>query len=142
LKGSGTPKNVLAAFAVAPLGGAGLMAAIAFLAVFLRDGDGIGAGIVAAVLLVLISLLGYAIAIMVGIPGYLLFRRLGWVRRPHWIALGAVLGATVAAIWPIRVLLINPNVDYGIAALAAITVAGLVWGATSGLAFGWVIKIN
>lgn len=141
-KGNGTRKNVLAAFAVGPLGGAGLVAAIAFLGVLLRDRDGIAAGTVAAVLFVLISLLGYAVGIIAGIPGYLLFRRLGWVRWAHWITLGAVLGATVAAIWPLRVLLINPDVDYGIAALAAITFAGLLWGAASGLAFGWVIKVD
>lgn len=141
-KGNGTPKNVLAAFAIGPLGGAGLVATIAFLGVLLRETDGIAAGTVAAVLFVLISLLGYAVGTIVGIPGYLLFRRLGWVRRAHWIALGAVLGATVAAIWPLRVLLINPDVDYGVVALAIITIAGLLWGAASGLAFGWVIKVD
>ena len=141
-KGNGTSKNVLAAFALGPLGGAGLMAVIAFLGVLLRDGDGIGAGTVAAALFVLVSLLGYAVAIIAGIPGYLLFRRLGWIRRAHWIALGAVLGAVVAAIWPARVLLINPDVDYGFVALVAITFAGLFWGAASGLAFGWVIKVD
>ena len=119
-----------------------MVAAIAFFGVFLRNGDGIAAGTVAAVLFVLISLVGYAVGIIAGIPGYLLFRHLGWVHRVHWITLGAVLGATVAAIWPLRVLLINPDVDYGIAALAIITVAGLLWGTASGLAFGWVIKVD
>jgi hypothetical protein len=141
-KGKARPKNVLAAFAVAPLGGAALVAAITLIfGVFSGYWDNAG-GAVAAMLFVLASIMGYAVEIIAGIPGYLLFRHLAWVRRVHWITLGAVLGAASAAIWPLRVLLLNPDVDYGIAAVATLAFAGLLWGAASGLAFAWIIKVE
>ena len=93
-------------------------------------------------LFVLTSIVGYAVGIVAGIPGYLLFCRLGWVSRVHWIALGAALGAVAGAIWPLRVLLLNPDVTYGTAAVAALAIAGLLWGAAWGLAFAWVIKVQ
>ena len=141
-KGKARPKNVLAAFAVAPLGGAGLVAVIApILGIFSGYWDKAG-GTVAAMLFVLSLIVGYAVEIIAGIPGYLLFRHLAWVRRVHWIALGAVLGAASAAIWPLRILLLNPDVDFGIAAVAILTAAGLLWGAASGLVFAWIIKVE
>ncbi len=135
-------KNVLAGLAIAPLGGAGVVAAATLvLGIFLADW-GKAAGGVAAMVFVLTSILGYAVSIVAGIPGYLLFRRLGWICRWHWIALGAGLGAVGAAIWPLRVLILNPDVTHGTTALACLAIGGLLWGATSGLAFAWVIKIE
>jgi hypothetical protein len=136
------PRNALAAFAVAPLGGAGVIAAIALVLGVFLVGWGKAAGGVFAMLFVLTSILGYAVAIVAGIPGYLLFRRLGWVRRAHWIALGAVLGTVGASIWPLRVLILNPTVTHGTTALACLAIGGLLWGAASGLTFAWVIKIE
>lgn len=141
-KGKVRLKNVLAAFAVAPLGGAGLVAVITLIfGVFSGYWDGAG-GTVAAMLFVLALIAGYAVEIIAGIPGYLIFCHLAWVRRVHWIALGAVLGAAGAATWPLRILILNPDVDYGIATVAALTSAGLLWGAASGLAFAWIIKVE
>jgi hypothetical protein len=141
-KGKARPKNVLAAFALAPLGGAGLVAATALIfGVFSGYWDNAG-GTVAAMLFAFALIVGYAVEIVAGIPGYLLFRYFAWARPVHWIGLGAVLGGASAAIWPLRVLLINPDVDYGIAAVAILTFAGLLWGAASGLAFAWIIKVE
>jgi hypothetical protein len=141
-KKNATLKNVITAFAVAPLGGAGVVAAIALVFGVLLAGWGRSAGGVVAMVFVLTAILGYAVGIVAGIPGYLLFRRLGWVCRAHWIALGAALGIVSGAIWPLRVLLLNPDVTHGTAALGALTIAGLLWGAASGLAFAWLIKVE
>jgi hypothetical protein len=135
-------KNVIAAFAVAPLGGAGVVAAITLIFGVFFAGWGEAAGGVAAMLFVLTSILGYAVGIVAGIPAYLFFRHFGWVCRVHWIALGAVLGTASAVVWPLRVLLLNPDVTYGTAAVAGLAVAGLLWGTASGVAFAWIIKVE
>src|SRR5262245_52461002 len=114
---------------------------VAMFGVFVGGWGSAGGG-VAVMLFVLVSLVGYVLEIIGGIPGYILFRHLGWIRRAHWIALGAVLGAIAAAIWPIRVLLLNPNVNYGIEAVGVLAAAGLAWGAAAGIGFAWVIKIE
>jgi hypothetical protein len=142
LKKEARLKNVLAGFAIAPLGGAGVVAAATLVFGILLTDWGNAAGGVAAMVFVLTSILGYAVGIVAGIPGYLLFCHLGWICRVHWIALGAGLGAVGAAIWPLWILILNPDVTHGTAALACLAIGGLLWGAVSGLAFAWVIKIE
>jgi hypothetical protein len=134
------PKNALAAFVAAPIGGAAVMAALAliFFGVFWRGWG--AAGALAGMLFVLISIVGYLIEVFVGVPGYLLFRHFGWVRGTHWVVLGAVLGTVCGASWPLAVLLFKPDVRYGIAAVGLFAFAGLLWGAASGLTFAWIIK--
>ena len=133
-------KNTIAAFVVAPIGGAAVAAAVALIVgVFLRGWA--AAGAIAGMMFVVISIVGYLVEILVGVPGYLLFRHLGWVRRRHWIVLGAVLGTGSGAIWPLAVLLLNPDVQHGVAAIAVLAIAGLVWGVASGLTFASIIKV-
>src|SRR5262249_32441731 len=76
-------RNVVAAFAVAPLGGGALVAPIALIGALF--------GQVTAkevfMLPILFSILGYVAAVVFGIPGYLIFRRLGWINRAHWVLL-------------------------------------------------------
>jgi hypothetical protein len=136
------PKNVLVAVAVAPLSGALAVAAIAlvFGTLSARWGEAAIGG--AAIVFVSTSILGYAIEILAGVPCYFLLRRLGWITRKHWIALGAILGTTVAAIWPSYVLSLNRDVAYGIAAVALFSTVGLVWGTAAGAAFAWIIKVD
>jgi hypothetical protein len=136
------PKNLLFAFAVAPLSGAFAVAAIVLIFGVLLARWGRGAGGVAATLFVLVSILGYAVEIVAGVPCYFLFRRLGWIMHNYWIAFGAILGTVTAAIWPICVLVLNPEVAYGAAAVAVSSTVGLVWGAASGAAFAWIIKVD
>lgn len=85
--------------------------------------------------------LGYVVAIILGIPSYLLFRRWGWVGRRHWFLLGAVIGALSGALFMI-VGLVNPNSAESQARnviLAGIVVALVSAGAT-GAMFAWLIR--
>jgi hypothetical protein len=118
------------------------MAAVTFVFGVFLAGWGKAAGGVAAMVFILASIVGYAVEIVAGVPAYLLFRRLGWVSRVHWIGLGAALGIGVASIWPLRILLLNPDVAYGTAAVGGFSVAGLLWGTASGLAFAWMINFG
>jgi hypothetical protein len=54
--------------------------------------NGFGVGANAAIMFVVSLLAAYSAAAVVGVPGYLLFRRVGWVRRLHWFLLGTVIG--------------------------------------------------
>jgi hypothetical protein len=132
-------KNALAACVAAPIGGAAVMTAVAlFFGVYWRGWE--AAGAFAGMLFVFILIVGYLVEIFVGVPGYLLLRHIGWVSQGHWVVLGAVLGTCSGAIWPVSVLLLNPDVQYGIAAVALFAFAGLLWGVTSGLIFAWIIR--
>jgi len=48
--------------------------------------------IVLGALFVGLLILGYLVSILLGIPGYLLFRRMGWLARRHCFLLGAAIG--------------------------------------------------
>jgi hypothetical protein len=100
------------------------MAAVTFVFGVFLAGWGKASGGVAPMVFILASIVGYAVEILAGIPAYLLFRRVGWGGRVHWLGLGAALGIVVAAIWPLRILLLNPDVTYGTAAVASFSVAG------------------
>ena len=134
-------KNVVAAFAAAPLGGAGAIAAFTFLAVLLGGPADLAVG-AAVGLFILTLILGYVVAVVLGIPGYLLFRRLGWISRAHWILLCAVLGSAAGAAWPVAVLLSRANTVDPLTSIGGLAVAGLLVGTVSGFVFAWVIKIE
>jgi hypothetical protein len=135
-------KNVVAAFAAAPLGGAGAMAAIGWLVSAFSYGPNAVATEAAVLLFIFFSILGYAVALVLGIPGYLLFRRMAWVRRAHWVLLCAILGAAAGSIWPVVALLARIAVGNPAASIGGFTVAGALVGTVSGFVFAWVIKIE
>jgi len=137
-------RNVVAAFAAAPLGGAGVTAAIGWLVGLFSFGLNAAAAEAAAPLFIVLSILGYAVAIILGIPGYLLFRRMAWVRRAHWVLLCAVLGAAAGSIWPVAALLTRIDIDisYPVAAIGGFAIAGALVGTVSGLVFAWIIRID
>ena len=91
-------RPVIIAFAVSPLAASTASAVWVFgLGEFLGDfHNGLGVGANAAIMFVVSLLVAYPTAAVVGVPGYLLFRRVGWVRRRHWFLLGT--GISFAAI--------------------------------------------
>jgi len=135
-------KNVVAAFAAAPLGGASVVAAIALMLAAFLGGPGDIAVNAAVALFILTSILGYVVAGVLGIPGYLLFRRLGWIRRAHWVLLCAVLGSAAGAVWPVVALLSRINGVDPVASIGGFAVAGLLVGTVSGFVFAWIIKVE
>jgi len=85
--------------------------------------------------------LGYVVAIILGIPSYLLFRRWGWIGRRHWFLLGAALGALSGALFMI-VGLANPNGAESQArnVISAGVVVALVSAGATGAMFAWLIR--
>ncbi len=135
-------RNVVAAFAAAPLGGAGVTAAIGWLIGLFSFGPNAAAAEAAALLFIFFSVLGYAVAIILGIPGYLLFRRMAWIRRAHWVLLCANLGALAGSIWPVVALLARIDVVNPAASIGGFAFAGALVGTVSGFVFAWIIKIE
>ena len=135
-------RNVVAAFAAAPLGGAGATAAIGWLVGLFSFGLNAVAAEAAALLFIVFSILGYAVAIVLGIPGYLLFRRMAWVRRAHWVLLCAILGAAAGSIWPVVALLTRIDVGDPTASIGGFAIAGALVGTVSGFVFAWIIRIE
>jgi hypothetical protein len=136
-------KRVVAAFAAAPLGGAGAAAAITL--VLTLDATLDVAAAIAATAFAFTAIIGYAVAVLLRIPGYLFFRRLGWVRRAHWILLCAGLGGIAGAIWPLLEFASGQGIGsptlYG-AIVGGFILAGALLGAVSGLVFSLVIKFD
>ena len=134
--------NVVAAFAVAPLGGALLAAIVGFVLVLLADtGEMMGRVVGSAFLLT--AAFGYAAAIVLGIPGFLLFRRMRWIRRAHWVLLCAAVGGIVGAAVPAAgVLLTGGEYERLWEAAGIFLIAGAVFGVASGLLFARTIKIK
>src|SRR5262249_24089570 len=130
------PRNVAAAFAVAPLGGGALVAPIALVGALF----GQVTPEEVFILPILFSIHGYIAAVVFGIPSYLVFRRLGWIKRIHWVLLCAGIGGINGAVWPVVALLIQLETDYPVATIGGFTVAGVLVGIVSGLVFAKVIK--
>ena len=133
-------KRVVAAFVAAPLGGAAAIAVIAFSLVAI-GGSPEMAPFVAGQLFALAAIIGYAVALILGIPGFLLLRRFGWVRRAHWVLLCASLGAVAGGIWPVFALIAGyPGSPLGL--IGVFILPGMLLGVASGLVFAWVIKVE
>jgi hypothetical protein len=86
---------------------------------------------------------GYLVSIVVGIPVYLLFRRLGWIGRSHRFLLGAAIGALSGALFTLAGLIstrsAGPQVRDVVFAGALI---GFVLAGVVGLIFAWLIRPN
>jgi hypothetical protein len=135
-------RRVVLAFLAAPLGSAAVLA-VTVIATTLGESLEVSATIT-ALAFGFTAIFGYAVAVVLGIPGYLLFRRRGWVRRAHWILLCAGLGGVAGAIWPLLRLAGGEPVE-SLALYTAIVggfvLAGALLGAVSGLVFSLVIKL-
>jgi hypothetical protein len=84
---------------------------------------------------------GYLAVIVLGVPGYLLLRRVGWVRRRWWFLLGIVMGCAAGALLMTMVYGHSNDAQAHPAYFvlgAAILVAPLV--VTTGLVFMWLIR--
>ena len=134
-------KHVLAAFAVAPLAGALLVTVVAF---FFAASVGVDEimGTVVEMTFILTAAIGYAAAIVMGIPVFLLFRHLRWIRGPHWILMCTSIGAAAGAAWPAAVMVIGDETENAWAVLGAFLVTGSLVGAASGLLFARMIRIE
>ncbi|HZF34686.1 MAG TPA: hypothetical protein VE914_12875 [Candidatus Angelobacter sp.] len=134
--------NVVAAFATAPLGGAGLVATIAFVAALSlgAPADGVINGVFTS--FILIAILGYVAALVLGLPGYLVLRHRGWIRGAHWVLLCAGVGSAAGAVWPAVALLSRFQIGDPVASIGGFAAAGALVGAVSGFVFAKVIRID
>jgi hypothetical protein len=133
-------QNVVAAFAVAPLGGALLVALfVSLMTVTIGAGRLLGSVVGTAFLFT--AGVGYAAAIVLGIPGFLLFRHLRWTCRAHWVLLCAAVGAVTGAVMPAAMTLIGSDGERVWMAIGVLFVTGGIVGAASGLLFARTIKV-
>ncbi len=130
--------RVLAAFIAAPLAGAGAVAARALVTVALDSSFDL-ASTIAAKTLFFEAIRGYAVAALLGTPGYLLFRRMGWIRRAHWVLLWIFLGVIMGVTWPLLTQ-VSGGPSLPLILVGAFAVTGLLFGVASGLAFALIIK--
>jgi len=132
--------GVIAAFAISPLA-ASAATSLCMFAVghfVANPNDEYGPGAVAAILFVISLLAGYLAAVVLGVPGYALFRRIGWVHRRHWFLLGTAIGCVSAA------LLVTAGYRYGhiaesnaVSAVAGMAVLTAPLPLVMGLVFTW-----
>jgi hypothetical protein len=139
--GSSRLENVVAAFAVAPLGGALVVGLIGYLFGAIMGGENIVGTIVAGGFLATAGV-GYAVAIILGIPGFLLFWRLRWTRGAHWVLLCAAVGAVTGAVAPLILTAFGGQLEEICQAAGVLLIAGAAVGKASGLLFARVIKVR
>ena len=130
MKGT-TPRveRVLAAFLVSPMAGVALITAFVWLTVRVPD----------LKLLIGVCLLYYPIALVPGIPGYFLLRRLGLLRRAHWTLLFSTTSGALSAI--LALLFRVPHAP-GAVGIVGTAILGLLAGALSGFAFAAIIRVR
>ena len=136
-------RRVIIAFAVSPLAASTTSAVWAFaLGEFLggfHNGFGVGAN--AAMMFVLSLLAAYLAAAVLGVPGYLLFRRVGWVRRRHWFLLGTVIGyAAIGQILVVGILASAQVRDQWAYGALGTVILGAPSALVMGLVFTWLIR--
>jgi hypothetical protein len=103
--------------------------------------NGFGVGANAAIMFVVSLLVAYPTAAVVGVPGYLLFHRVGWVRRLHWFLLGTVIGfAAIGAIVTIGLLASRLPRDQWVYGIVGTALFGAPPALVMGGAFAWLIR--
>jgi hypothetical protein len=136
-------RRVIIAFAVSPLAASMTSAVWVFALGQFFGGfhNGFGVGVNAAIMFVMLLLAAYLAAAVLGVPGYLLFRRIGWVRRRHWFLLGTVIGyAAIGQILAVGILAsaqVRDQWEYG--ALGSV-VLGAPLALVMALVFTWLIR--
>jgi hypothetical protein len=137
----GRSRPVIIAFAVTPLAASTVLAAWVFALglLFKEPQDEMGA--LVAIFFAASLFLGYLATIVLGLPGYLLFRRIGWVARRHCFLLGAIVGfAEGALLLAVGILgnddlLANPVAAIGGFALLTAPLVSVM-----GVLFAWLIR--
>ena len=86
-------RPILVAFAISPLAASLVLALWFFVIAGIFGGPrgGMGIGKITAVFFATSLFLGYVAAGIIGVPGYFLLRRMGWVRRRSWFLLGVTM---------------------------------------------------
>jgi H+/Cl- antiporter ClcA len=101
----------------------------------------------AAMLLLLASIVWYFVSIVFGLFGYLLFRSRSWIHGHHWVLLFAVIGFVTGAVIFFPLWIFGPTVDVNnplavIRTFIGCTVAALLAGTVTGLIFAWITKVK
>ena len=136
-------RTVIIAFAVSPLAASGASAAsvLAWDEFFGGFHSRFSVGANAAIMFVVSLLATYLAVAVLGVPGYLLLRRVAWVRRWHWFLLGAVIGyAAIAQILAVGFIASSQAREQW----AYSATGGVIFGAPPALAMGlmltWLIR--
>lgn len=133
--------RVVIAFAPGPAVASVTVAILVLVLGLLLDAHRDGLAILVGGLLGGMLVLGYAAAIIVGIPSYLLFRRWGWIGRRHWFSLGAAIGVLPAALLMIMGLAnLNGAESHAGNVISADVVIALVSAVATGSMFAWLIR--
>jgi len=136
-------RPVIFAFAVSPLAASAALAAWVFtLGKFFGDPDDeFGVGATTAIISAASLFSGYLAAIVLGVPGNILFRRIGWIGRRHCFLLGTVIGCAAAALLLTMGVLAGDyagsKLIYAIAGGAVVTVPPAL---VMGVVFTWLIR--
>jgi hypothetical protein len=136
-------RRVIIAFAVSPLAASTTTAVwvVAFGEFFggLHNGFSVGAN--AAIMFVTSLLAAYLATAVLGVPGYLLFRRVGWVRRRHWFLLGTIVGyAAIGQILVVGLLASTQVRDQWAYGALGTVILGAPPALVMGLVFTWLIR--
>jgi len=129
-------RPLLFAFAISPLA-ASLVLALWF-PIIAEIGDltgGMGIGKITAIFFAMSLFLGYMAAGIIGVPGYFLLRRMGWVRRHSWFLLGVVM-ETAAGGLLVAVGYGYPSIYFVVGAVLLVAPPAL----TTGFVFMWLIR--
>jgi hypothetical protein len=134
--------SVRIAFAVGPPAASAVLAALMFALglAFEERKDEIGE--IVAIIFATSLLFGYLATIVLGLPGYLFFRHLGWLARRHCFLLGAIVGLVDGALL-VTIGILGGGEDVERDAAAAI-IGGLLLTSplilTMGALFAWLIR--
>jgi energy-converting hydrogenase Eha subunit A len=80
---------------------------------------------------------GYLAAAVLGVPGYWLFRRMGWSQRRHWLLLGGVVGGASRAFLSVAALLFAAKTA---SAFTGLVILGLVVTPMAALCMGLMFR--
>lgn len=134
-------KRVVIAFATGPLAAAAATTMLFLLLGLVFEEDREVLALILGTLFVGLLILGYLLSFILGIPGYLLFRRMGWLARRHCFLLGAAIGILCGACVALTGL--GPAREPGSQARNIMLAAGfiaIVQAGVTGLVFALVIR--
>src|SRR5262245_16372675 len=133
--------RVVIAFAAGPPAAAAVTTMLFLLLGLAFEDDGEVLPLILGALFVGLLVLGYFVSMILGIPGYLLFRRMGWLARRHCFLLGAAIGILCGACFALTGLgrADGPDSQAWNIILASVFIA-IVLAGVMGLVFALVIR--